>query len=135
MSGAEQALESAIFDALALDGAVTAALGEPLRIIESTSPQPAYPFLEIARRQSQPTRSSGCAGMTVTLDLVVTSRDEGGRIARDAMAEVRRALESTELEIAGWRCVLLLPVFADAFRQAIGLWRAIVRVRAILEPD
>jgi hypothetical protein len=34
----------------------------------------------------------------------------------------------------GWRCVLLLPVFVDVARTRPGLWRALLRVRAIVEP-
>ncbi len=135
VSGAEQALESAILAALAADAGVTAALGAPLRLLDGASPQPGYPYLEVARRQSEANDSAGCEGVIVTIDLVAISRDEGGRLARGAMAEVRRALRVANLELEGWRCILLLPVFADTVRQKIGLWRAILRVRAILEAD
>lgn len=134
VSGAEQALESAILAALADDAGVTAALGEPLRLLDDASPQPGYPYLEIARRQSQPNGSAGCEGFILTMDLVVTSRDEGGRLARGAIGDVRRVLRAASLEMEGWRCVLLLPVFTDALRQRIGLWRALLRIRAIVEP-
>lgn len=133
MSGAEEALESAILAALAEDAGVSAALGKPLRLLELGSPLPGYPFLEIARRQCEPNNSAGCEGFVVTIDLVVTSRDEGGRIARDALAEVRRALRDANLEMEQWRCVLHLPVFADAMRQRIGLWRALLRIRCVVE--
>lgn len=135
MSGAEEALETAILAALAADAGVAAALGEPLRLLDLASPLPGYPYLEIARRQSQPNDSAGCESVIVTVDLVVTSRDEGGRIARAAIAEVRRALTEADIVMDGWRCVLLLPVFADALREAPGRWRAILRVRAIVERE
>lgn len=135
MSGAEEALESAILTALVADAGVTAALGDPLRLLDEASQLPGYPYLEIARRHSEANDSAGCESVIVTMDLVATSRDEGGRVARQAMGEVRRALRGASLEMAGWRCVLLLPVFADAMRQRIGLWRALLRIRCVVELD
>ena len=69
----------------------------------------------------------------MTIDLAVMSRDEGGRLARDAIAVVSRAVREVSLEMEGWRCVLLLPVFTDALRQRIGLWRVLLRIRAVVE--
>ncbi len=135
MSGAEAALEGAILAALAADAGVTTALGDPLRLLEIGSPLPGYPYLEVARMQSQPNNSAGVEGAIVTVDLVVSSRDEGGRSARAAITEVRRALGAASLAMEGWRCVLMLPVFADAVREAIGRWRAILRVRVIVERE
>lgn len=133
VSGAAEALESAMLAALGEDAGVMAALGGALRVLDAASLQPGYPYLEVARRQSQPNDSAGCEGVIITVDLAVMSRDEGGRIARAAIGEVDRVLRGASLEMEGWRCVLLLPVFTDAMRQRIGLWRAILRVRAILE--
>lgn len=135
MSGAEAALQSAIVAALAADTGVKTALGEPLRLLEIGSPLPGYPHLEEARMQSQPTDAAGFEGVIVTVDLAVSSRDEGGRSARAAIAEVRRALGVTDIVIEGWRCVLMLPVFSDAVREAIGRWRAILQVRVIVERE
>jgi hypothetical protein len=133
VSGADEALESALLVALAADAGVTAALGDPLRLLDGASQLPGYPYLDIARRQSEANDSAGCESVVVTMDLVVMSRDEGGRLARYAIAQVRRALLEASLEMDGWRCVLLLPVFADALRQRIGLWRALLRIRAVVE--
>jgi len=135
VSGAEEALESAILAALAADAGVSAALGEPLRLLDGASQLPAYPYIEVARRQSESNDSAGCESVVVTIDLVVTSRDEGGRMARDAIAEVRRALREASIEMEDWRCVLLLQVFADAMRQRVGLWRALLRIRCVIEAD
>jgi len=135
VSVAEEALESAIVAALAADAGVAAALGEPLRLLDGASQLPGYPYLEIARRQSQANNASGVASEIVTIDLAVMSRDEGGRLARDAIAEVSRAVREVSLEMEGWRCVLLLPVFTDALRQRIGLWRALLRIRAVVEAN
>ena len=133
MSGVEEALETAILAAIAGDAAVVAALGDPLRIADLASPQPAYPFLELVRRTSEPFNSAGCEAYIVTIDLAVVSREEGGRIARAAMSDVRNALREAEITMDGWHCVVLTPVFADTMRRAIGRWRALLRVRGIVE--
>ena len=135
VSGVEEALEAAILAALAADATVQAALGDPLRIADIVSPQPGYPYLEIVRRQAEPFDSAGCEAWIVTVDLAVISRDEGGALARAAMAHVRSVLREAGLSMDGWRCVVLTPVFADAVRQAIGRWRAILRLRAIVEAE
>lgn len=134
MSGAEQALEGAILAALGAHAGVTAALGDPLRVLDVASPQPAYPYLEIFRHQIQPAGAAGCEGSAHTIDMAVVSRDEGGLQAREAMAQVREALRDAALVMEGWRCTMLLPVFGDTMRQAIGRWRSVLRVKALLEP-
>lgn len=65
--------------------------------------------------------------------MAVVSRDEGGALARETMAQVREVLRDSELVIDGWRCTLLLPVFGDTMRQAIGRWRSVLRVKAVIE--
>jgi hypothetical protein len=133
VSGVEEALETAILATIAGDAAVVAVLGDPLRIADLASPQPAYPFLEFVRRTAEPFNSAGCEAYIVTIDLAVVSREEGGRIARAAMSDVRNALREAEITMEGWHCVVLTPVFADTVRQAIGRWRALLRVRGIVE--
>jgi len=69
------------------------------------------------------------------VDLVVVSRDIGGAQAKEALAAVRAALTAAGLAMDGWRCVLLLPLFADATRQRVGLWHALLRMKAVVEAD
>jgi uncharacterized phiE125 gp8 family phage protein len=49
------------------------------------------------------------------------------------MGRVRAALTSAALEMEGWRCVLLVQVFADAMRQKVGQWRTLLRIKAVVE--
>lgn len=49
MGGIEQVVEAAILAAIASDADVSASLGDPLRIADLASPQPAYPYLEVVR--------------------------------------------------------------------------------------
>jgi len=66
--------------------------------------------------------------------MAVISRDDDGVMAREGMAQVREALRNAELAMEGWRCTLLLPVFGDTMRQAVGRWRGVLRVKAVIEP-
>lgn len=122
-----------MLEAIAADAEVKALLGDPVRVGELGSPLPAYPYLEIARHTSEPSGGVDAEASEHRIDLVVVSRDAGGVTAKQALAAVRAALMSAELEMDGWRCVLLVPVFADATRQRIGLWRALLRVKVVVE--
>jgi len=133
VSGAESALERAILEVLAADAAVKAVLGDTVRVGELGSPLPAYPYLEIARHLSEPSGGVDAEASEHRVDLVVVSRDLGGRQAKEALATVRAALMGAELAMEGWRCVLLVPLFSDATRQRIGLWRALLRMKAVVE--
>lgn len=133
MSGAESALESAILTVLQADAGVKALLGDPVRLAELGAPLPSYPYLEIGRHVSEPSGGVGVEASEHRIDLVVVSRDMGGRQAKEALAIVRAALMDAELGMEGWRCVLLLPLFADATRQRVGLWRALLRMKAVVE--
>jgi hypothetical protein len=62
---------------------------------------PAIPISRLHGGQSQANNASGVASEIVTIDLVVMSRDEGGRLARDAIAEVSRAVREVSLEMEG----------------------------------
>jgi hypothetical protein len=130
---AEAALESAILAVLAADAGVREVLGEPLRVLDVASPAPAYPYLEIARHLMSPAGAAGYEASEHRVDLVAVSRLDGAAASKRAMAAVRAALEDVALEMEGWRCVFLLPVFSDTLHQGRGTWRSIVRVKAIVE--
>lgn len=122
-----------MLDVLAADADVKGLLGEPVRVGDLGSPLPAYPYLEIARHMSEPAGGVDVDASEHRVDLVVVSRDAGGVQAKAALAAVRAALMTAELEMDGWRCVLLLPLFSDATRQRVGLWRALLRMKAVVE--
>jgi hypothetical protein len=135
VSSAEAALESAILAMIAADARVQEKLGEPLRFEEAGSPRPAYPYLEFVRHESRPAGGTDAEASEHRIDFAVVSRVLGGREAMEAMNAVRAALTDAELAMEDWRCVLLLPVFLDATRTRPGLWRALLRVKAVVEPD
>ena len=112
---------------------VKALLGDPVRVAEIGAPLPAYPYLEIVRHLSEPAGGVDAEASEHRVDIVIASRDLGGAQAKEALATVRSALATAELVMDGWRCVLLLPTFADATRQRVGLWRALLRMKAVVE--
>jgi hypothetical protein len=46
---------------------------------------------------------------------------------------VRTALGEAELAMTGWRCVLLVPLFSDAARSGVQVWRGLLRLKAVVE--
>lgn len=133
VSGAEGALEGAIIEALEADAAVAALLGDPVRLMGRGDPYPAFPYLEIARHVSEPTGASGVEASEHRVDLVVVSRDDGGAAGKAAVAAMREALSAASFPMEGWRCVLLFPAFSDVLNAGRGRWRAVLRVRAVVE--
>lgn len=118
---------------LAGDAGVKAVLGDAVRVAEIGAPLPAYPYLEIGRHVSEPSGGVDAEASEHRIDLVVVSRGMGGEQAKEALAAVRAALTGGALEMDGWRCVLLVPLFADATRQRVGLWRALLRMKVVVE--
>jgi hypothetical protein len=59
VSAVEQALESAILAVLAADEGVMAVLGDPVRVVDVESSQPAFPYLESARHLREPAGAVG----------------------------------------------------------------------------
>ena len=133
MSGAEAALEGAIVEALEADAGVVEMLGDPLRLMGRGDPYPAFPYVEIVRHVSEPAGASGVAASEHRVDLVVASRDDRGEAGKAAVAAMRAALTTASFPMEGWRCVLLLPVFSDVLNQGRGRWRAVLRVKAVVE--
>lgn len=119
--------------AIAADAGVQAELGNPVRVEEASGPRPAFPYLELVRHESTPANATGAEASTHLVDLAVVSRVASGREAVAAMSEVRRALGEAALAMEGWRCALLVPVFFGAARTRPGLWRATMRIKAIVE--
>ena len=131
MRSAEEALESAISAALNGDAEVLALLGDLMRLMEKTGSRPDCPYLEIATHFSEP---SGAMGVEASEHrVVVVIRMDGGTDGVRAIAAIRDALRAAELEMEGWRCVLLVPAFADTLSRGRGIWRAILRMRAVVE--
>lgn len=127
-------LEAALLAKLAGDAAVKALLGDPPRVFDAAVARPAYPYLEIVRHESQPVDSAGAEADEHTIDFALFANERGRMELKEAVAAVRAALKGEPPEMEGWRCVLLFPLFADMVQTRFGRWRAMLRVRAIIEP-
>jgi hypothetical protein len=132
VSGVEGALEGAIVAALAVDADVKALLGDPPRVFEAARARPAFPYLEIARHEVTAADSAAVDANEHRIDLAIVTREGGRTPAREALRAVRAALAEPP-EMDQWRCVLLLPVFADMVRTRFDGWRAILRLKAVTE--
>ncbi|MDZ4759632.1 MAG: DUF3168 domain-containing protein [Alphaproteobacteria bacterium] len=132
-AGAEAALEDAVMARLAGDAGVKVVLGDPVRVLAQASARPAYPYLEVVRHESVAGGGAAADSSEHRLDLAVVARDGGRDEAREALAAVRAALAGTALGMTGHRCVLLLPVFADLTPARSGGYRALLRMKAVVE--
>jgi hypothetical protein len=131
---AEVQLEAALMAAIGADAGVREILGDPVRVEEAGSPRPKFPYLEVVRHEVRPAGSCGVEATEHLVDLAVVSRDLGGKQARAAVAAIREALEDVELVIDDGQCILLLAQFTDTMRTRPGLWRSLLRIRAVVEP-
>jgi hypothetical protein len=137
VSSAEAALEAAMLAALETAPDVGLLLGDPLRLADRGAPRPAYPYLEIVRHEREPAAGADFEAGLHRIDLRTVSRDSGGMAAREAMAAVSEALavvfNAGPVELGGWRCVVMAPVFADWVQMRGGFWRGLLRLKAIVE--
>jgi hypothetical protein len=134
MSGAILALEAAVLARLEADADVKALLGEPPRVFDAALARPAHPYLELARHELRPAGGAAAEADEHRLDIAIVSREGGRDELKAALDAVRAALRGTPPAMTGWRCVLLLPLFADVTPARFGLWRALLRIKAVVEP-
>jgi hypothetical protein len=128
-------LEQALLSLLSGDAGVRAALGQPPRVFDTAGSRPVLPYLEISGHASEPRDSAGVEASEHRVDLRILSREGGRQEAKEALAAARAVLKAGELEMEGWRCVLLWPVFSDLMVLRPGnVYRAHLRIRAVVEP-
>jgi hypothetical protein len=127
-------LEAALLAKIAADADVQELLGNPVRVEETGSPRPAFPYLEVVRHEVRPAGSCGVEASEHLVDFAVVSRDLGGKQGREAAAAMREALDDVELTMEDGACILLLAQFTDTMRTRPGLWRSLLRIRAVVEP-
>ncbi len=129
------ALERAVLDALRADDGVKAVLGALPRVFDSGVEAPAFPYMEIARHSVEEIGGAEAPLGRHELDLAVLTTAGGRDEAKDAAAAIRAVIEAGGLALDGYRCVMAIVSFVDVLRASRQQWRALVRVRAIVEPD
>lgn len=130
-------LERAVLDALRGDAGVRAVLGNPARVFDTDMERPAFPFLEIARHAMEDISGADAAMGRHELDLAVMTSAGGREEAKEAAAAVKAVIDGAGLSIEGYRCVTCTVSFIDVVRASVHHWRALIRVRAVVEagPD
>lgn len=133
-AGAEAEVASALLAMLRQDAGMQPAFGQPARVVDAESFQPAFPYVRLERHEVEPADSSCVAGHVHRLTLAVSSR-HGGRVeARALVGLVRAAIEATPLSLTGQNVVLQQVVYSDVMRTSdLSAFRGLVRVRIITE--
>lgn len=124
-----------MLDVLRADAGVRAVLGNPARVFDADVERPAYPFLEIARHAMEDIGGADAPACRHELDLAVMTSVGGRDEAKEAAAAVQDVIDGGALSIDGFRCVLCMVSFVDVVRASVHHWRALIRVRAIVEPE
>ena len=131
---AEADLERAVLESLRSDGDVQAIFGNPARIFDDETEQPAFPYAELERHGVEPRNISGSAGQAHTLTISTRSRDGGREEAKAALGTLRAAANRMTLALTGQRTVLVQPVYSDVMRAPdLRSFRGVLRIRIITE--
>ncbi len=134
-AGPEQALASAVRARLAADLGAAALLGSPLRLYDEPPPQPVFPYATLGEASSTPRDCAGGAGLEHGLTVHVYTRYGGRPEALDVIAALRAALHDQPLAVDGRRLVFLYAVLADVFRMDPRTTHAVLRLKALTEPQ
>jgi hypothetical protein len=126
----QQALD-ALFRA---DPAVQAALGNPVRLLETPAKLTAYPFAFWRRWETKPTDTSLVQSDEHIATLEVVCRQTGEAVAREAVAALAMSANQARPQANGARIILVLPLYCDVLRSADGRsWLGIVRLKIIAD--
>ncbi|MEM5517886.1 DUF3168 domain-containing protein [Henriciella sp. AS95] len=131
---AEMALQQSFLTALQADPNLQALLGNPARIFDDETEQPAFPHVVLEAHTCEDRGASGVAGQSHTLTLAVRSRDGGRAAVKEIIGALRAACEGMELMLSGQRVVLIQPLYGDAMRTPdLREFRGLLRIRIITE--
>lgn len=86
------------------------------------------------RHQSEDAGAAGIEAQRHRIDLRIETRPAARDDAKAALQAVRDALAAATAAPAGWRCVLMIPVFADVLEARAGAsFAAVLRLVAVIE--
>ena len=134
-AGSEQALAAAVMARLRADAGVSGLLGSPPRLYDEAPPQPTFPYATLGEASSTPRDSAGGAALEHGLTVHVYTRYGGRPEALDVIAALRAALHDQPLAVSGRRLVFLYAVFTDVFRLDQRTTHAVLRLKALIEPQ
>jgi hypothetical protein len=134
MPAASVALRAAIYAALTVDTALRAALGGA-RVYDEPPRDAGFPYVTLG--EARITDVSGDGGVTQehALTLHAWSQQGGHKEAHVITGALLQALDDAPLAPAGHRLVNLRFAIADIRREADGIYHALVKFRAVTEPN
>jgi hypothetical protein len=133
MTTASLALRAAIFNALASDAALTAALG-PNRVYDSPPRGARPPYVTLGETRLRDVSGDGGATQEHQLTLHAWSQQGGHKEAHALAGALLQALDDAPLPLDSHRLVNLRFALADIRREADGrTYHALVRFRAVTE--
>lgn len=127
------ALERGVLDALRADADVQAVLGAPARVFDGGAEAPAYPYLELVRHSIEDVSGADAPMWRHELDLAVMTSVGGRDEAKAAADAVRRVVDADGVAVDEYRVVVGVVRFVDVVRATTHTWRALVRLRLVVE--
>lgn len=132
---AEAAFQAALIAHLSANLDVQAVLGNPARIYDGPPGGARFPYVEIARGESEPADGDDVSLIDHRLTIRILARKGELDQLKSVLGAVRSAAHNAELTLTGdWRCVSCRVVYADVFKgDNTRLLQGLLRVRAVLE--
>ena len=128
-------LQKAVFDTLAGDAALTAALGGA-RIHDHAPANVAFPYMTFGRTSIYDWSTGTETGTEQLFTLHVWSKAKGKKEALELMELARARLEAGGLTLAGQTLVNLTFEFAEVrYDEDLAVHHGLLRFRAVTEPD
>lgn len=106
MNSAFFALQDALYEALRVDGAVQALLGNPARLYDHVPPEATFPFVTLGTMQAEPFDTHQHEGTSTRATLHIWSRTRGNQETKRIMDALSNRLHGGALSIAGQQLVL-----------------------------
>ncbi len=133
MTGAQWALQKAIYQHLRADAGVRAEIGDPVRIYDDPPPDAVFPYLTIGEARASDLKGVD-GGLEHDLKLYVFSRYAGRREVKRILGAVYDSLHEAGLSLSGHDLVNISFVFADVFRRLDGeIYQGVARFRAVTQ--
>jgi len=134
LAGADAALADAVLDALRADPDVQAILGNPARVFDDETDEPAFPFAVLERHEQFSADAALVCGSEHRLSFATYSKYGGRSEAKAVLGALRAAVDRFNLVLSGQRMVIAHVIYSDALRaRDRQSFRGVLRVRIVTE--
>ncbi len=132
--GADAALADAVLDALRADPVVQAVLGNPARLFDDETSDPAFPYAVLERHEQFSADASLVCGAEHRLSFATHSKYYGSSEAKEVLGALRAAVDRLSLVLTGQRIVIAHVTYSDAMRaRDRRSFRGVLRMRIVTE--